>query len=130
MGQGARPGQATFFRGWVSTAISFPASLGLKKTSPNPEQVSGWSFHLGTDDWLLLGRQLQQDFRVTCVTPVTASDCPLRTSNGAGLPSGMQCSVDAQGLCPANLKTAVAQRAYAQSLVSLAWARAFPPQGS
>lgn len=70
-------------------AISFPVSLPKEN---KPKIQSRWladPFTWGTRDQLLLGRQLQQDgFGVTCVTPVTARDYPLRTSKGAGLAQG------------------------------------------
>lgn len=63
-----------------------------------------------------------KDCRVTCVTLAMAPDYPL-TSNEAGLASGMWISVDAQGPCPADLKTAVIQADYTHFLLSLVGSR-------
>lgn len=118
-GQGARPGQATFFRGWVSSAISFPVSLPKEN---KPKSRAGGRLVLSPGGHLqILGRQLQHDgFGVTCVTPVMAPDCPLWTSKRAALASGRQSSVDAQGLCHEDLRAVVIKGAHIHFLLHLA----------
>lgn len=46
VGQGAGPGQDTFFRGWVSMAVIFPVSL-TKENKPKSSTGGPLSFHLG-----------------------------------------------------------------------------------